>query len=114
MLTLSGVFKDILLVCASVILYASPISLTQVFGYGVALVGLFRYKTQGKTHAPILSASLKEILKAKKKSIFFAIFSASLVTVCLGLFFTMNLVPGITVIIPAGSFENSYNSVQSR
>lgn len=41
---LSGVFKDILLVGISVLIWSSPVTVLQVFGYGVALLGLVWYK----------------------------------------------------------------------
>ncbi|KAI9347295.1 triose-phosphate transporter family-domain-containing protein [Obelidium mucronatum] len=41
---LSGVFKDILLVAISVLIWASPVTVLQVFGYGIALIGLVWYK----------------------------------------------------------------------
>ncbi|KLT43351.1 triose phosphate/3-phosphoglycerate/phosphate translocator [Cutaneotrichosporon oleaginosum] len=43
-LTLAGVFKDILLITASVVFFGSPVTLVQVFGYSLALSGLFIYK----------------------------------------------------------------------
>lgn len=43
-LTLAGVFKDILLITASVVFFGSPVTLIQVFGYSLALSGLFIYK----------------------------------------------------------------------
>lgn len=43
-LTLSGVLKDILLVCASVAIWHSPVSMLQMFGYSIALGGLMYYK----------------------------------------------------------------------
>ncbi|BGP51742.1 hypothetical protein JCM10450v2_007692 [Rhodotorula kratochvilovae] len=44
-LTLSGVLKDILLVGGSVILFGSPVTFIQLFGYAIALLGLFVFKT---------------------------------------------------------------------
>ncbi|KAJ3025443.1 UNVERIFIED_CONTAM: hypothetical protein HDU68_007127 [Siphonaria sp. JEL0065] len=41
---LSGVFKDILLVGISVLIWANPVTVLQIFGYGVALIGLVWYK----------------------------------------------------------------------
>ncbi|KAJ3195092.1 hypothetical protein HDU82_002228 [Entophlyctis luteolus] len=41
---LSGVFKDILLVVVSVMIWATPVMPLQVFGYGIALIGLVWYK----------------------------------------------------------------------
>ncbi|GJE94845.1 TPT-domain-containing protein [Phanerochaete sordida] len=46
-LTLAGVFKDILLVSGSVLIFGSPITPLQVFGYSIALGGLVLYKTAG-------------------------------------------------------------------
>ncbi|KAG6811028.1 hypothetical protein H0H92_009298 [Tricholoma furcatifolium] len=44
-LTLAGVFKDILLVTGSVALFGSTITPLQVFGYSIALGGLVLFKT---------------------------------------------------------------------
>ncbi|KAI5451629.1 hypothetical protein NCC49_001610 [Naganishia albida] len=46
-LTLAGVFKDILLISGSVLMFGSSITATQVFGYSVALGGLILFKTAG-------------------------------------------------------------------
>lgn len=43
-LTLCGVLKDILLVCASILLFGAPISGLQLVGYSIALVALLYYK----------------------------------------------------------------------
>ncbi|WVQ78000.1 hypothetical protein IAT38_000081 [Cryptococcus sp. DSM 104549] len=43
-LTLAGVFKDILLISSSVIFFGSPITSIQVFGYALALGGMVAYK----------------------------------------------------------------------
>ncbi|QKX54341.1 uncharacterized protein TRUGW13939_01427, partial [Talaromyces rugulosus] len=43
-MTLSGVLKDILLVVASLIIFRDPVTMTQVFGYGIALMGLIYYR----------------------------------------------------------------------
>ena len=43
-LTLSGVIKDILLVCLSVSLFDAPVTPLQYFGYGIALIGLNLHK----------------------------------------------------------------------
>ena len=43
-MTLCGVLKDILLVMASMIIWGTPISGLQFFGYGIALGGLLYYK----------------------------------------------------------------------
>ncbi|GAA5930611.1 hypothetical protein JCM10213_000759 [Rhodosporidiobolus nylandii] len=44
-LTLSGVLKDILLVAGSVVLFGSTVTGVQLLGYGIALGGLFVFKT---------------------------------------------------------------------
>ncbi|KAG8908401.1 hypothetical protein FRB99_006606 [Tulasnella sp. 403] len=46
-LTLAGVFKDILLISGSVIIFGSRITPLQVFGYSIALAGLVTFKTTG-------------------------------------------------------------------
>jgi len=46
-LTLAGVFKDILLITGSVLLFGAQITPLQVFGYSVALGGLVLFKTSG-------------------------------------------------------------------
>ncbi|KAJ8081752.1 hypothetical protein AAF712_011035 [Marasmius tenuissimus] len=43
-LTLAGVFKDILLITGSVLIFASPVTALQVIGYSIALAGLIAYK----------------------------------------------------------------------
>lgn len=43
-MTLSGVLKDIFLVVASLIIFRDPVTTTQVFGYGIALMGLIYYR----------------------------------------------------------------------
>jgi len=44
-LTLSGVLKDVLLVLFSVAFFGSPVSLLQIVGYAIALLGLVAFKT---------------------------------------------------------------------
>lgn len=46
-LTLSGVIKDILLIVGSVIIFGSPITALQMFGYAIALGGLVLFKLKG-------------------------------------------------------------------
>ncbi|KAI9507579.1 triose-phosphate transporter family-domain-containing protein [Russula earlei] len=46
-LTLAGVFKDILLITGSVLIFGSQITPLQVFGYSIALGGLILFKTSG-------------------------------------------------------------------
>jgi len=46
-LTLAGVFKDILLITGSVIIFGSQITPLQILGYSIALAGLIMFKTTG-------------------------------------------------------------------
>jgi hypothetical protein len=46
-MTLCGVLKDILLVVASMMIWNTPVTALQFFGYSVALVGLVYYKLGG-------------------------------------------------------------------
>jgi hypothetical protein len=46
-LTLAGVFKDILLITGSVLIFGSQVTLLQVLGYSIALGGLVVFKTSG-------------------------------------------------------------------
>ena len=43
-MTLCGVLKDILLVAASMLIWGTPVSALQFFGYGIALSGLVYYR----------------------------------------------------------------------
>ncbi|KAJ3063095.1 hypothetical protein HDU99_004988 [Rhizoclosmatium hyalinum] len=44
---LSGIFKDILLVVVSILIWNNPLTPLQIFGYGTALAGLVWYKQPG-------------------------------------------------------------------
>ena len=46
-LTLAGVFKDILLIIGSVIVFGAEVTGMQVVGYGIALCGLVLFRTSG-------------------------------------------------------------------
>lgn len=46
-MTLCGVLKDILLVAASMMIWNSPVTALQFFGYSIALCGLVYYKLGG-------------------------------------------------------------------
>ncbi|GBE83853.1 TPT-domain-containing protein [Sparassis latifolia] len=46
-LTLAGVFKDILLITGSVLIFGAMVTPLQVVGYSIALCGLVLYKTSG-------------------------------------------------------------------
>ncbi|KAJ5629813.1 sugar phosphate/phosphate translocator [Penicillium herquei] len=43
-LTMAGILKDILLVCASMLIFRDPVTPLQFFGYSIALAGLCYYK----------------------------------------------------------------------
>ena len=43
-MTLCGVLKDIMLVCASIMIWGNPVTKTQFFGYSIALAGMVHYK----------------------------------------------------------------------
>ncbi|KAJ5653899.1 sugar phosphate/phosphate translocator [Penicillium lividum] len=43
-LTMAGILKDILLVCASMMIFRDPVTPLQFFGYSIALAGLCYYK----------------------------------------------------------------------
>lgn len=43
-MTLCGVLKDIMLVCASIMIWGNPVTPTQFFGYSIALCGMVYYK----------------------------------------------------------------------
>lgn len=43
-MTLSGVLKDILLVVLSVLIWRTPVTPLQIYGYSIALGGLIYYK----------------------------------------------------------------------
>lgn len=47
-MTLCGVLKDVLLVLASMAIWATPISGLQAFGYSIALSGMIYYKLGGE------------------------------------------------------------------
>ncbi|KAG8763733.1 COPII subunit [Ceratobasidium sp. 423] len=54
-LTLAGVFKDILLISGSVLLFGNEITPLQVFGYSIALGGLVAFKTTGYLSAALMA-----------------------------------------------------------
>lgn len=43
-MTLCGVLKDILLVAASMMIWSTPVTALQFFGYSISLIGLVYYK----------------------------------------------------------------------
>lgn len=45
---MAGILKDILLVCASMMIFRDPVTGQQFFGYSIALGGLLYYKLGGE------------------------------------------------------------------
>lgn len=62
MLTLTGIFKSILLVVAGVVAWGSPISPLQLFGYSLATVGLFFYSVPLETTQEFVAQVRKGII----------------------------------------------------
>lgn len=48
-LTLAGIIKDLMLVCLSIVVFGSPVTLLQYLGYFIALVGLNLHKQYKKS-----------------------------------------------------------------
>lgn len=61
--TIGGLFKDILLVTLSVIVFGSPVSALQIFGYLVSLGGMHIYK-DFKSNPQQMEAQVKKILQS--------------------------------------------------
>ena len=79
-LTLCGVLKDIMLVCASMLIWGTQVSALQFFGYSLALSGMLYYKLgaeQLKGYASQLGRSWSEFgvqrPALRKMVVFFAI-----------------------------------------
>lgn len=60
-LTVSGVFKDILMVTFSVLFLGSQVSALQAFGYSMALTGLIIFKQTGGKELPVVCRWKKQI-----------------------------------------------------
>ena len=90
-MTLCGVLKDILLVGASILIWGTPISALQYFGYGIALCGLIYYKLGAATIKAQFSdggrmwAEYGAKHPALRKLIVFAIVLTLMIVVLLGL-----------------------------
>ena len=54
-MTLCGVLKDILLVAASMLIWGTPVSGLQFFGYSIALGGMVYYKLGGDSIKGVVS-----------------------------------------------------------
>ena len=99
-MTLCGVLKDVLLVAASILIWGTPISGLQYFGYGVALCGLVYYRLGGAT----IKAQFSDIQRvwaeygakhpALRKLIVFGVVLALMILVLLGLAPTIGVDPG--------------------
>ena len=59
-LTLCGVLKDILLVFASILIWGTPVTATQYFGYGIALCGLVYFKLGADTIKAQFSEAMRQ------------------------------------------------------
>ncbi|KAH8689377.1 triose-phosphate transporter family-domain-containing protein [Talaromyces proteolyticus] len=66
-MTLSGVLKDIILVIASLVIFHDPVTMTQVVGYTVALLGLLYYKLGDKVFADVAIKVRQHIPKSSTR-----------------------------------------------
>jgi hypothetical protein len=108
-LTLCGVLKDILLVAASMMIWGTPISGLQFFGYMIALGGLLYYKLgseQLKQYAGSAGRSWNEFGTNKPVT-------RKLVTIGAVLTTMFILVGGLAPTYASGSVESSTKWVQS-
>lgn len=55
-MNLTGILKSIILVAASLLIWATPITFTQVLGYGIALAGMFYYSLPPEGLGPHVKA----------------------------------------------------------
>lgn len=62
MLSLTGIFKSILLVVAAVLFWGTPITSLQMFGYSLALVGIFFYNVPLETVQEFVAEMRKSIV----------------------------------------------------
>lgn len=64
-MNLTGILKSIILVAASAVMWATPLTLIQLIGYGIALAGMFYYSLPPEGLGPSiqpLKAGLEKIL----------------------------------------------------
>jgi hypothetical protein len=83
-LTLCGVLKDIMLVVASMLIWGTPVSALQFFGYSIALSGMLYYKLgaeQLKGYASRLGRSWSELGVQRPALRKFVVFLAILLTI---------------------------------
>lgn len=59
---LTGIFKSILLVLAGVVAWGTPISLLQLLGYTLALVGMLFYSTPLETLQELFAQMRKDLV----------------------------------------------------
>ncbi|POS78735.1 triose-phosphate transporter [Diaporthe helianthi] len=67
-LSLTGIFKSILLVVAAVLFWGTPITPLQMFGYSVALVGIFFYNVPLETLKEFMTDIRKGIMSISPSS----------------------------------------------
>lgn len=98
-MTLCGVLKDILLVGASILIWGTPISGLQYFGYGIALCGLVYYKLGAATikaqssEATRIWAEYGAKHPALRKLIVFGVVLTLMILILLGLAPTVGVDP---------------------
>lgn len=68
MLSLTGIFKSILLVVAAVLFWGTLITPLQMFGYSVALVGIFFYNVPLETVQEFMTEMRKGIVSISPSS----------------------------------------------
>jgi hypothetical protein len=90
-MTLCGVLKDVLLVVVSIFIWGVMITNLQLFGYTIALVGLFVYKTKPEERQNFISgvgrswAELGATRPIFRKFIIFALVAVTIVVLLGGL-----------------------------
>lgn len=98
-MTLCGVLKDVLLVGASILIWGTPVSGLQYFGYGLALCGLVYYRLGAATIKAQFSdgqriwAEYGAKHPALRKLIVFSAVLALMIVILLGLAPTMGVDP---------------------
>lgn len=89
--------KDILLVFASIAIFGDPVSLLQVFGYGIALFGLVYYKLGGDKLREYFGNTGTSFTEYRQK---FPIMSKLLIA-CAGACVVFILMGGLTPLLPS-------------
>lgn len=71
-MNLTGILKSIILVAASAAIWVTPVTLTQLIGYGIALVGMFYYSLPPEGLGPQVKAFkawLSEVLASSDPAV---------------------------------------------